>query len=114
MSTLETVTYTCTRCKKACSPSEFGALSYPYCKACSRESVERSKQAFIAKYGEDAWRREKTANTRAYRARNKGVVTSERLSKDAYRAALYAIRDAHREHFEALLRQERYERGLDA
>lgn len=83
------------------------------CRVCNLHAVKEYQNRKREEMGEDAWREHKTQAVREYRRRNAGTITSEELSRRAYRAATSALRDAHREHFEALLHKERYERGLD-
>jgi hypothetical protein len=60
--------------------------------------------------GDEAFREYQRKATARSRARDGGK--ANRAYVAAYSAALHALRDLHRDQFDALLARERYERGL--
>ena len=119
MSAVELLTKECTTCGGSFPLSAFYA--HPTgrhgvgstCRDCASEYNKKRKERFIEEHGEDAWREYVRKNVRAHRERHAGNRTSERVSREAYRAAESALRRAHPEEFDALLRKERYDRGLE-
>ena len=110
--------------KRCCTCKDVKALSDFYrhrnrvdghadnCKDCARAAVARSQAKRRAEIGDEAYRAEKREQVR--RVREDPLRRSrDRANSDAYNTALYALRDAHRREFDALLARERYERGLD-
>jgi hypothetical protein len=117
MTTLSVATKHCGMCLKVKPLSEFyrdigkrdGRSSR--CKPCQLAKTREWQAAKREEMGHKAYREYRRAIVA--KSRNRTGNKSARLSASAYSTALYALRDLHRDQFESLLRQERYDRGLD-
>lgn len=80
-----------------------------YCAVCSRDRVRARRSQRREEMGDEAWLEYQRDVVRRYRASGRSRDSDQR---DAYRAAERRLREAHRDEFDAYLRQERYDRGL--
>lgn len=80
------------------------------CKPCCRLQVRQSQERMRKAMGEAAWRDYVRENQRRSRERT-GNSRGKAYNRAQY-AALSALRDAHRNQYDALLQRELYERGL--
>lgn len=118
MTALDLATKTCGKCDSEQPLSNFyrytrSADGHAWeCKACAKSRVRESEQRRREEMGETAWREHRRSLVARSRE-NPEVRMRGHIAQDAYNAAIAALRDLHRDQFDALLRQERYDRGLD-
>jgi hypothetical protein len=118
MTALEVASKTCTKCEDNKPLSEFYRQAgtpdgHKYsCKECEKARVADYQARKREEMGDEAWRAYKLKAVSRHRAARRDGRSKE--SASAYNAALFALRDLHRDQFDRLLAAERYERGLDA
>lgn len=118
MGAVELITKVCTQCGEDRPLSEYhrnrrNPDGHQYeCKPCANRRLREYQKRRRDEIGEEAWL--ELGRQMVAKSRTKAEVRDRcKRASAAYFAALFALRDLHRDQFDRLLAAERYERGLD-